>query len=322
MKLKPKVFVARKIPQLALDMLEPVADVRLHQGTLPPKRAELLDGVRGCTGVLSLLSDRIDSEVFDAAGPQLKVISNFAVGYNNIDVAEAKNRGIAVGNTPGVLTEATADIAVALLLAVARRLPEGWRAVEQFQWKTWEPLGWMGLDLAGKTLGIVGLGRIGAAVAQRLAGGWGMKVLYTARSSKAEFDKQFAARHVELDELLRESDFVSLHVPLNDATRKLVGAPEFAKMKSTAVLINTARGEVLDQVALFEALRDNKIFGAGLDVCEPEPLPADSLLRTLSNCLVVPHIGSATVTARNAMADRSARNLIAGIRGEPLPYPV
>ena len=180
----------------------------------------------------------------------------------------------------------------------------------------------MGLDLAGKTLGIVGLGRIGAAVAQRLAGGWGMKVLYTARSPKPEFEQRFDARHVELEQLLRESDFVSLHVPLSDDTRKLIGAPELALMKSTAVLINTARGEVLDQVALHDALRANKIFGAGLDVCEPEPLPADSPLRELSNCLIVPHIGSATVTARNAMADRSARNLIAGIQGQALPYPV
>ena len=319
---KPLVYVARRIPAVGLNLIAEHAEVRMHEGALPPTRAELLEGVRGCSGVLSLLSDRMDAEVFAAAGAGLKVVSNFAVGYNNIDVAEAKKRGIAVGNTPGVLTEATADIAVALLLAVARRLPEGWRAVEQHQWKTWEPLGWMGLDLAGKTLGIVGLGRIGSAVAQRLRGGWGMKVLYTSRAPKAEFEQQHDARHVQLDELLRNSDFVSLHVPLSEATRKLIGAPELAMMKSTAVLINTARGEVLDQVALYEALRENRIFGAGLDVCEPEPLPVDSPLRELTNCLVVPHIGSATITARNAMADRAARNLIAGIRGEALPYAV
>jgi lactate dehydrogenase-like 2-hydroxyacid dehydrogenase len=180
----------------------------------------------------------------------------------------------------------------------------------------------MGLDLSGKTLGIVGLGRIGGAVAQRLHGGWGMQVLYTARSAKPEFDQKFSARHVPLNELLRESDFVSLHVPLSDATRKLIGAPEFALMKRTAILINTARGEVLDQVALYEALRGQRIFAAGLDVCEPEPLPTDSPLRELANCLVVPHIGSATITARNAMAERSARNLVAGVIGQLLPYPV
>jgi lactate dehydrogenase-like 2-hydroxyacid dehydrogenase len=278
--------------------------------------------VKGCAGVLSLLSDRMDADVFEAAGPQLKVVSNFAVGYNNIDVPEARRRGIAVGNTPGVLTEATADIAVALLLAAARRLPEGWQAVRELEWKTWEPLGWMGLELTGKTLGIVGLGRIGSSVAQRLYGGWDMKVLYTARSAKPDFDRKFEARHVPLDELLQESDFVSLHVPLSDDTRKLIGASEFALMKRTAILINTARGEVLDQVALYEALHTGRIFAAGLDVCEPEPLPADSPLRELTNCLIVPHIGSATIAARNAMAERSAQNLIAGVLGNPLPYAV
>ncbi len=319
---KPLVFVARRIPTVGLNLIAEHAEVRLHEGALPPTRKELLDGVQGCSGLLSLLSDRVDSEVFEAAGEGLKVVSNFAVGYNNIDVAEAKKRGIAVGNTPGVLTEATADIAIALLLAVTRRLPEGWRAVEQHQWKTWEPLGWMGLDLTQKTLGIVGLGRIGSAVAQRLSGGWGMKVLYTSRSSKPDFDRRYAARHVELAELLQESDFVSLHVPLSVETKKLIGAPELALMKQTAVLINTARGEILDQAALYDALHNKRLFGAGLDVCEPEPLPADSPLRQLNNCLIVPHIGSATITARDAMADRAARNLIAGIQGQSLPYAI
>ncbi len=319
---RPVVFIARRIPEVAFQLIAEHASVRLHEGALPPTQAELLAGVEGCAGVLSLLSDRMDATVFDAAGPGLKVVSNFAVGYNNIDIAEARRRGIAVGNTPGVLTEATADIAVALLLAAARRLPEGWQAVQSLEWKTWEPLGWMGLDLAGKTLGIVGLGRIGAAVAQRLQGGWGMKVLYDARSTKPEFDQKFGARHVPLNELLRESDFISLHVPLTDVTRRLIGTSEFKLMKQTAILINTARGEVLDQVALYEALRTQRIFAAGLDVCEPEPLPADSPLRELPNCLIVPHIGSATITARNAMAERSARNLVAGVLGEPLPFPV
>ncbi len=319
---RPVVFIARRIPDVAFQLIAEHASVRLHEGALPPTQAELLGGVEGCAGVLSLLSDRMDATVFDAAGPGLKVVSNFAVGYNNIDIAEARRRGIAVGNTPGVLTEATADIAVALLLAAARRLPEGWQAVKSLEWKTWEPLGWMGLDLAGKTLGIVGLGRIGAAVAQRLQGGWGMKVLYDARSTKPEFDQKFGARHVPLNELLRESDFISLHVPLTDVTRRLIGTSEFKLMKQTAILINTARGEVLDQVALYEALRTQRIFAAGLDVCEPEPLPADSPLRELPNCLIVPHIGSATITARNAMAERSARNLVAGVLGEPLPFPV
>jgi glyoxylate reductase len=319
---KPIVFVARRIPELGLKLIAEHAEIRMHEGSMPPSRQELKAGVKDCDGILSLLSDRIDAEVLDAAGANLKVVSNFAVGYNNIDVAEVRRRGIAVGNTPGVLTEATADIAVALLLGAARRIPEGWQAVRELQWKTWEPLGWIGQDLVGKTLGIVGMGRIGAAVAKRLYGGWGMRVLYTARNPKPEVDLQFDAEHVALDKLLEESDFVSIHVPMTVQTRKLIGARELGLMKSTAILINTARGEVLDQVALYDALKNNGIFAAGLDVCEPEPLPSDSPLRSLTNCLVVPHIGSATVTARNAMAERSARNLIAGIQGVPLPFEV
>ncbi len=319
---RPVVYVARKIPENGLRLIGEQAEIRLHSGALPPTRDELLMGVRGCHGILSLLSDRIDAEVMDAAGPDLKAISNFAVGFNNIDVAEAGRRGIAVGNTPEVLTDATADIAVALLLAVARRLPEGWQAVQQLQWKTWEPLGWIGIELAGKTLGIVGLGRIGTAVAQRLHGGWGMKVLYTSRYPRPEFDLQFGAERVELEHLLQNSDFVSLHVPLSAATHHLIGDAELKQMRHTAIIINTARGEILDQVALFDALHSNRLWGAGLDVCDPEPLPANSPLRSLANCLIVPHIGSATITARHAMAERCAHNLIAGIQGKPLPYAV
>jgi glyoxylate reductase len=319
---KPLVFVARRIPEVGLQLIAEHAEVRLHAGAMPPTRSELLSGVKDCHGILSLLSDRMDAEVFDAAGPQLKVISNFAVGYNNIDVADARRRKLAVGNTPGVLTDATADIAVALLLAVARRLPEGWQAVQQHQWKTWEPLGWIGQELAGKTLGIVGMGRIGHAVAQRLHGGWGMRVLYTSRTAKPEVDRQFAAGRVELAELLRASDIVSIHVPLSNDTRQFIGQAELSLMQPTAILINTARGEIVDQTALFDALSNHRIFAAGLDVCDPEPLPAESPLRQLSNCLIVPHIGSATTTARNAMAERSARNLIAGIQGLPLPFEV
>jgi lactate dehydrogenase-like 2-hydroxyacid dehydrogenase len=281
-----------------------------------------LAAVRGCDAILSLLSDRIDDEVLDAAGPQLKVISNFAVGTNNIDIAAATARGIAVGNTPDVLTDATADIAVALLLAVARRLPESMAAVRQGEWKTWEPLGWVGVDLSDKTLGIVGMGRIGAAVARRLHGGWGMRVVYTARSSKPHWDQELSASRLELDELLRVSDFVSVHVPLVPETQRLIGGEQLARMKPNAILINTSRGEVVDQEALIRALQDRKIWGAGLDVCVPEPLPPTSPLLALSNCIVLPHIGSATETARSAMAERAARNILAGLRCEPLPYPV
>lgn len=319
---KPKVYVARRLPQAGMELLAQALELHVHPGSLPPSREELLRGVQGCAGILSLLSDRIDAEVFDAAGSQLKVVSNFAVGFNNIDASEARRRGIAVGNTPDVLTDATADIAVALLLAAARRLGEASQAVRAHQWKTWEPLGWIGLDLRGKTLGIIGMGRIGAAVAQRMHGGWGQAIVYTARSAKPDIDRQLAARHVELPELLELSDFVSVHVPLTEQTTQLLGANEFSRMKRTSVLVNTARGEVLDQQALAKALAARTIFAAGLDVCVPEPLPSDSPLRELDNCLILPHIGSATVQARDAMAERAARNILAGVRNEPLPFPV
>ncbi|MCC7339128.1 MAG: D-glycerate dehydrogenase [Pirellulaceae bacterium] len=319
---KPPIYVARKIPEVGLELLRQQTQLRLHEGNMPPTREELLRGIAGCVGILSLLSDRIDSEVFDAAGSDLKVVSNFAVGTNNIDIAEAERRGIAVGNTPDVLTDATADIAVSLLLAVARRMKQGARDVEGGQWKTWEPRGWIGLDLAEKTLGIVGMGRIGEAVARRLWGGWQLKIVYTARQPKLELDSRWGARHVELPELLATSDFVSLHVPLTPATHHLIDARALSLMKPTSVLINTARGEVVEQDALVEALRGGGLFGAGLDVCTPEPLPLDSPLLQLDNCLILPHIGSATVDARNAMAERAANNLLAGIRGEPLPFPV
>ena len=319
---KPKVFVTRRIPEVATEILAAQCELEIFPGDLPPSRAELLAGVQGCSGILSLLSDRIDGEVLDAAGPQLKVVSNFAVGYNNIDVLELTRRGVAVGNTPDVLTDATADIAVALMLAIARRLPESQLAVRVGDWKTWEPLGWLGLDLQGKTLGIIGMGRIGEAVARRMCGGWNMRLLYTARSDKPQMDARFNARRQSLEHVLEESDFVSVHVALNDETRHLIGAEQLHRMRKTAVLVNTSRGEVIDQEALVQALGEGRIHGAGLDVCTPEPLPTDHPLLRLKNCIVLPHIGSATYQARNAMAERAARNIVAGIQGHSLPHPV
>lgn len=319
---RPKVFVARRIPECGLNQLAQQADIRLHEGSLPPSRSELLRGVEGCQGILSLLSDQIDAEVMQAAGPSLKVIANFAVGFNNIDIDEAARRNIAVGNTPDVLTEATADLAVTLILAVARKVREATDAVRSGDWKTWEPTGWQGVELAGKTLGIVGMGRIGEAVARRMYGGWGMKVLYTARTIKNRASEQFGGQHTSLDHLLASSDVVSLHVPLNDDTRNLIGASELALFRADAILVNTARGEIIDQRALVETLSERKILGAGLDVCTPEPLPTNSPLLALSNCVVLPHIGSATVPARDAMAQRAAENIMAGIQGNALPYAV
>ncbi len=318
-----RVYVCRPIPEAGLQLLKNAGlDLRLHSGSMPPTRAELLEGVQGCNGILSLLSDRIDAEVMEAAGPELRVIANFAVGYNNIDVAAAKSRNISVGNTPDVLTDATADIAVGLIIAAARLFGEGITAARDGRWRTWEPLGWIGQDLNGKTVGIVGMGRIGLAVAKRLRAAWNMQVLYTARNPKPEADAALGARHVPLDELLTESDFVSLHVPLSEQTRTCISYAQFDKMKPTAVLVNTARGEVVDQEALVNALKNGKIFGAGLDVCTPEPIPLDHPLLNLPNCILLPHIGSATTQARNAMATRAAENILAGLSGRALPYPV
>jgi glyoxylate reductase len=315
----PRVFVARRIPDAGLDLLTPYCQLDVWPDRLPPSPEILRERVRACDGLVSLLTDRIDAALLEAA-PSLKVVSNFAVGVNNIDIAACTARGIPVGNTPGVLTEATADIAVTLLLAAARRLGESMIDAREGRWLTWEPLGWLGADLAGRTLGIVGMGRIGYATAQRLHHGWGMKVLYTARSPKPDADRDLGARHVDFDTLLAESDFVSVHADLNPTTKGLFGAAEFAKMKHSAVFVNTARGPHVDQVALAEALRTGTIFAAGIDVTDPEPLPADHELYRLPNCVIAPHIASATIDTRNAMATRCAENLLAGLRGEPLPY--
>ncbi|MEZ6060180.1 MAG: D-glycerate dehydrogenase [Planctomycetaceae bacterium] len=317
-----RVFVCRQIPAAGLDRVTAATDCEVWREQLPPPREILLEKSRGCAGVLALLSDRIDAEFFDHAGPQLKVVSNFAVGYNNIDVDEATRRGVAIGNTPGVLTEATADIAVALLLAAARRVREGIENVSRREWLTWEPMGFIGQDLAGRTLGIAGMGRIGLATAKRLRFGWDMNVIYTSRSPKPDADRQLQARRVSFDELLSESDFISIHTDLNPETQHLFNAAAFSAMKPGAVLVNTSRGGVVDQTALHQALTTGQIFAAGLDVTDPEPLADNSPLRELANCVIVPHIGSGTVSSRNAMAEIAADNLLAGLAGKPLRHAV
>ncbi|MBP3958575.1 D-glycerate dehydrogenase [Gemmata sp. G18] len=315
---KPKVFVARRVPEEGLNALRAVCDVDVWPDQLPPPADELLRRVKDCDGLVSLLTDRVDAALLDAA-PRLKVVSNFAVGFNNVDVPACTARGVCVGNTPGALTDATADIAVTLLLTAARRIGESAADAKEGRWLTWEPLGWLGSDLAGRTLGIVGMGRIGFATAKRLHGGWGMKVLYTARGPKADADHALGATRVELDELLARSDFVSVHADLNPSTKGLFSAAQFKKMKRTAVFVNTSRGPLVDQSALADALRSGTIFAAGLDVTDPEPLPTDHELYKLPNCTIVPHIASATIETRNAMARLCANNLLAGVRGEPLP---
>lgn len=318
---RPRVFVTRRLPDVGLKMIASRCEAEVWQDRLPPTREQLLHAVRGCSGLVTLLSDRIDGEVFDTAGPQLRVVSNYAVGVNNIDLPEAIRRGIAVGNTPGVLTDATADMAVTLMLAAARHLKPASDEVCSGNWKTWEPTGWLGCDIAGKTLGIIGMGRIGTTVAMRMAGGWNMNVLYTSRSEKSLPGVPFSTR-VELDPLLAASDFISIHTDLNDQSRGMIGRRELALMKPDAVLVNTSRGAVIDQEALAEALASRQIFAAGLDVTDPEPLDANHPLVALPNCIIAPHIASATFGTRNAMAEICAENLIAGLFGEPLPAAV
>ncbi len=318
--MKPKVFITRAIPKKGLAMIRAVCDADVWEDTLPPPRAALLERVRGVDGILSLLTDKIDAAVMDAAGAQLKVISNFAVGYDNIDIAAASTRGIAVGNTPGILTETTADFAFALLLAAARQVVAGERTVRAGEWRTWEPARRLGTDVHGATLGLVGFGRIGQAMARR-ATGFGMQILYYQRHSSSAA-AALGAEKVSLETLLRESDFVSLHVPLTEQTYHLLDAQAFQLMKKSAMLINTARGGVVDPDALYSALKNGEIAFAALDVTEPEPIPVDSPLLTLENVLITPHLGSATHATRDKMAVMAAENLLAGVRGEPLPNAV
>jgi glyoxylate reductase len=314
---KPRVFVTRVIPKAGLDRLQAACDADVWQEQLPPPADVLRRKLADCDGVLSLLTERFDAELMDAL-PRLRVISNYAVGFNNIDVPAATERGIAVGNTPGVLTDATADMAFCLLIAAARRVVEGHNYVLGGQWKTWEPLGHIGQDLTGKTLGVVGMGRIGFRLAQRCHGGWGMQVLYhdTHRSETAE--TALGARQVDFDTLLAESDAVSVHTDLNDTTRGMFDLAAFRKMKRTAVFVNTARGPIVNQADLYIALRDGLIFAAGLDVTDPEPPSVADPLLHLPNVVVAPHIASATVASRNGMAEIAADNLTLGLEGKPL----
>lgn len=319
---RSKVFVTREIPAAGLDRIVAACDADVWREPLPPSRDVLLNRIAGCEGVLSLLTEKVDAEFMDAAGPQLKVISNFAVGYNNIDIAEATSRGIRVGNTPDVLTDATADMAFSLLISASRRIIECQDYVRAAKWKTWEPLGHIGVDLIGRTIGIVGMGRIGMAMAKRCHGGWGMKILYHDKYQNKNAEAEFGARQVDFDTLLAESDFVSVHTDLNETTKGMFNAAAFGKMKPTAVFINSARGPIHNQADLYAALKAGQIFAAGLDVTDPEPILMDDPLLTLANCVIAPHVASATISSRNGMAEIAADNLLAGLKGESLRCPV
>ena len=319
---RPKVFVSRVLPEDGLRPIRDATDARIWEDDLPPPRDALLQAVAGCDGVVTLLTDRVDDGFLDAAGPQLKVVSNYAVGFDNVDVPACTARGVAVGNTPGVLTETTADLAFALLMAAARRLPEGDRYVRAGNWKTWGPMLLLGPDVHGATIGIVGFGRIGQAVAKR-ARGFGMTILYQdVHRADPAVEAEFGATELPLEELLPRADFVTLHVNLTPQTKGLIDAEKLSWMKPTAVLVNTSRGPVIDHAALAEALTSGRIFAAALDVTDPEPIPADDPLVGLENCLIVPHIASASRATRGKMAEMAAANLLAGVRGERIPTAV
>lgn len=313
---RPRVYVTREIPGVGMERLQAHCDVDFWPKPSPVPRETLMAAAADAQGLLTLLSDSIDAALL-AAAPHLRVISQYAVGFDNIDVAAATARGIPVGNTPDVLTDATADFAFALLMAAARRIPEGHASVCQGEWRTWGPQTLLGQDIWGATLGVIGLGRIGQAVARR-GKGFAMRVLFTDPRCKAE-GAAIGAECVPLEVLLSESDYVSLHCPLNRETHGMIGERELRLMKPTAFLINTARGAVLQQEALLKALREGWIAGAALDVTVPEPLPPNHPLVEVPNCLITPHIASASVTARNRMAIVAAENLLAGLRGERLP---
>jgi glyoxylate reductase len=316
-----RVVVTGRIPQVALDSLRGEHDVSEWDSAEQIPRAELLRRVAGAEAIVSLLTERIDGEVLDAAGDQLRVVANVAVGYNNIDVVACHERGVTVTNTPDVLTEATADIAMGLILMVTRRLGEGERVIRRREPWQWGMSYMLGTGLQGKTLGIIGLGGIGAATARR-ARAFGMRVVYSSRNAGApELVQELQAPRMELDELLGEADVVSLHCPYTDATHHLIGAEQLDRMKDSGYLINTARGPIIDEAALATALTSGTIAGAGLDVFEREPAVHEGLV-DLDNVVLLPHLGSATLETRAAMASLAADNALAVLRGQRPRTPV
>jgi glyoxylate reductase len=312
------VLVTRRLPQPAMDRIAERCEITLHEGELAMPRDELLKAVGGKVGAITLLTDKVDDEFLDAAGPQLVIVANYAVGFDNIDVAACTRRGVMASNTPEVLTETTADTAWALMMSAARRVPEGDRFLRGRTTWVWGPMMMLGQDLHHKTLGVVGFGRIGQAVARR-GKGFGMRVIYhDVYRPSPEVEQELGAEFRELDDLLAEADFISLHVNLTPETRHMMNAERLAKMKQTAVLVNTSRGPVIDEAALAEALREGVIFAAGLDVFEKEPEVHPDLLE-LENAVVIPHLGSATVDTRIAMGMVAADNLIAALEGSRPP---
>ncbi|MFN3975176.1 MAG: 2-hydroxyacid dehydrogenase [Dehalococcoidia bacterium] len=315
---RPRVYITRRLFPEVLQRLAQECTVRSWESDLPVPRTTLMQEAKDCDGLLTLITERIDSELMDAS-PRLRVVSNMAVGYDNIDIPEATRRGILVGNTPRVLTKTTADFAWALLMAAARLVVQGDRDVRGGRWRTWEPMGWLGQDVHGATLGIVGLGQIGLEMAKR-ASGFEMRILYYDTVRRPDEEARYRLEFIPcLEDLLPQVDFLTLHTPLTPQTYHLIGMPQLRLMKRTAILVNTSRGKVVDQKALYEALRDGLIWAAALDVTEEEPIPPDDPLLTLPNCIITPHIASASFATRRAMANLAVDNLLAGLKGQPMP---
>ncbi|ARV61221.1 D-glycerate dehydrogenase [Nostocales cyanobacterium HT-58-2] len=316
---QPKVFITRRLPT-KLEPLRQIATIEVWEKRQPPPYEVLLEKVKAIDGLLCLLTDRIDLQLIKAAGTSFKVISQMAVGYDNIDISAATAHKIPIGHTPGVLTDATADLTWALLMASARRVVEADRFTRAGQWRTWEPDLLLGPNITGATLGIVGFGRIGQAVARR-AKGFDMQIFYTSNHKcEPELEKLLGVEFTTFDSLLQKSDFVTIHTPLSEETYHLFGDRQFELMKQSAILINTARGAIVNPEALYQALSSGQIAGAAIDVTDPEPIPTDSPLLSLDNLIITPHIGSASLQTREKMANMAIANLIAGLEGERLPH--
>jgi glyoxylate reductase len=314
----PLALISHSLPDGWLDLLENRCRMIIGPQDANELSEELESYLPETEGLLTLLTIDVNESLLSKA-PKLKVVSNMAVGFDNVDLEACTQRGIPVGNTPGVLTDGTADLTMAIMLASARRIIEANLDARQGKWKTWSPTGWLGKDLRGATLGIIGLGQIGSAVAER-AIGFGMKIIFSDPDPNPEKAERLKAKRVSFETLLQDSDFISLHIPLTPETHHLISEEALKRMKPTSLLINTSRGPIVDSNALIKALKDNWIAGAALDVTEPEPLPPNHRLFELPNCLIVPHIGSATWNTRRMMAERACENLIAGLEGRHLPY--
>lgn len=315
--MKPIVLLTHPLPSDWLASLAGRVDLIIGPDEKPGWAANLLEALPQAEAILSLLTSRVDESLL-AKTPHLRVVGNMAVGVDNIDINACTKRGIPVGNTPGAMTDATADLTMSLLLAAARKLPESSRDAREGRWQTWSPTGWLGADLRGATLGIIGLGKIGRAVAER-ARGFGLRLVYWEPAPNIENEAQAGARYVSFDELLSTSDFVTLHCPLNESTCGLIGESALQKMKPSAILINASRGPVVDTAALVRALSEKWIASAALDVTDPEPLPPSHVLYSMPNCFILPHIGSATHGTRKRMAEMACENLLAGLEGIRLP---